>query len=47
MICGDFCVVVCGGLWWFVVVQYMPVKLEIGVDSLMSHLQLAWWFVVV
>ena len=29
---------VCG---WFVVVQYMPVKLEIGVGSLMSHLQLA------
>ena len=25
----------------------MSVKLKIGVDSLMSHLQLAWWFVVV
>ena len=25
---------------WFVVVQYMPVKLKIGVGSLMSHLQL-------
>ena len=34
-------------VWWFVVVQYMPLKLEIGVGSLMSQLQLAWWFMVV
>ena len=25
----------------------MPVKLKIGVGSLMSHLQLVWWFMVV
>ena len=25
----------------------MPVKLEIGVGSLMSQLQLVWWFVMV
>ena len=25
----------------------MPVKLKTGVGSLMSHLQLVWWFVVV
>ena len=43
MICGDSC----HGLWWFVVVQNMPVKLKIGVGSLMCHLQLAWWFVLV
>ena len=28
-------------------VQYMPVKLKIGVGSLMSHPQLVWWFMVV
>ena len=25
----------------------MPVKLKVGVGSLLSHLQLAWWFMVV
>ena len=29
MVCGGSC----HGLWWFVVVQYMPVKLKIGVAS--------------
>ena len=39
---------VCGGLMsWFVVVQYLPDNLKIGVVSLKSQLQLMWWFVVV
>ena len=29
-----------GSLWWFVVVQYMPIKLKISVASLMPQLQL-------
>ena len=33
--------------WFVVVVQYMPVKMKISVGSLISHLQLAWWFMVV
>ena len=37
-----------GGLMsWFVVVQYLPDNLKIGVVSLKSQLQLMWWFVVV
>ena len=32
---------------WFVVVQYLPDNLKIGVVSLKSALQLMWWFVVV
>ena len=37
-----------GGLMsWFVVVQYLPDNLKIGVISLKSQLQLMWWFVVV
>ena len=41
-------VVVRGGLMsWFVVVQYFPDNLKIGVVSLKSQLQLMWWFVVV
>ena len=32
---------------WFVVVQYLPDNLKIGVVSLKSQLQLMWWFVVV
>ena len=39
---------VCGGLMsWFVVVQYLPDNLKIGVVSLKSQLQLMWWFMVV
>ena len=38
-------VVVRGGLIsWFVVVQYLPDNLKIGVVSLKSQLQLMWWF---
>ena len=32
---------------WFVVVQYLPNNLKIGVASLKSQLQLMWWFMVV
>ena len=32
---------------WFMVVQYLPDNLKIGVVSLKSQLQLMWWFVVV
>ena len=39
---------VCGGLMsWFVVVQYLPDNLKIGVVSLKSQLQLMWWFMVI
>ena len=39
---------VCRGLMsWFLVVQYLPDNLKIGVVSLKSQLQLMWWFVVV
>ena len=41
-------VVVRGDLMsWFVVVQYLPDNLKIGVVSLKSQLQLMWWFKVV
>ena len=32
---------------WFVVVQYLPNYLKIGVVSLKSQLQLMWWFMFV
>ena len=36
-----------GSMSWFMVVQYLPDNLKIGVVSLKSQLQLMWWFVVV
>ena len=38
---------VSGLMSWFVVVQYLPANLKIGVVFLKSQLQLMWWFVVV
>ena len=40
-------VIFCHGSWCFVMVQYIPDNFKIGVVSLMSQLQLVWWFVMV
>ena len=46
---GSWCltVMVRHGSWCFIMVQYIPDNFKIGVVSLMSQLQLVWWFVMV